>query len=178
MPKPSSIETRLADDDKARLNELIAGGKLSIDGLVEWLGERGYEISRSAIGRHKKKIDRLAERLRQSRQISEALVRELGDAVSEGEQSRLLAEITRSLIFDFQTKAMEQGIEMEPNDFFFVAKAQKELAQVLRLSQDFEEKVMERAKKAAAGAAKKAGRKAGISEEAIATIEREILKIK
>lgn len=179
MGRKSSLETALAAEDKAALGRLITSGKWTLNGLLEWLGERGYGISRSALGRHVQKTEKVAAKLRESRSVTEALVQQLGPDVTEGRQGRLLVEIARSLIFDFQMKMLEAEdgeAGMKPGDFFFIGKALKEMAQAARLDQDFETKIRETAKAEAtaeaARAIETAGRAAGVSAETLAAMRK------
>lgn len=180
MSQPSSVDTKLSPDDKEALNKMIASGRWTLDGLVEWLGEKGYEISRSALHRHSVNVRKVGEQLRQSREMADALVRDLGPAATDGRQGRLLTEILRKLAFDTLVKKMEgEGEELGPNDFFFLGKAIKELAQANRLDQDFEGKVRDRIaaeeRDKAAKAAGAVARKAGLSDDVRRRIEEEIL---
>ncbi len=188
MPQKSSIETNLESEDKEALGKLVASGKWTLDGLLEWLGERGYEISRSALHRHVQKVEKVASRLRESRQVTEALVAELGDAAAQGQQGRLLVEISRSLVFDMLMKLQEPGEDGESSpalstkDVALLGKGLAEMGRALRFDQDFETKIREQIaveeRQKAASVAGKAAKKAGISEAAIKEIEETVLGLK
>ncbi|WP_051013633.1 phage protein Gp27 family protein [Pararhodospirillum photometricum] len=140
MPRKSRIQTDLSAEDLEAFNRLLAGGRLTIDDLQDWLEARGYDISRSAVGRHVKSYSQVAERLRQSREVVEALARELPDAATQGKQGRLLVEMTRGLAFDLLERMQAEG-DAAPKDIQALGKAFAELGRAARLDQDFEEKV-------------------------------------
>ena len=145
MPRKSTVETGLSKEDKEALGKLIASGKWTLDGLLEWLGEKGYGISRSALHRHVKKVEKVAARLRESRQVTEALVSELGDAATQGKQGRLLVEMARSIVFDMLMKLQDGDgdDELTVRDAAFLGKGLAEMGRALRFDQDFETKIRE-----------------------------------
>ncbi|AUG53928.1 hypothetical protein CSC3H3_15285 [Thalassospira marina] len=190
MASKSKIETELSEDDLKDFRHLMATGRCSIDGLVDWLGKRGYEISRSSVGRYSQNFERVAARLRESRKITEAVTTELGEAAVQGQQGRLLVEMTRTLVFDLLIKLQEaqdsedgDGAEISAKDVMMLGKGLADLGKALRQDQDFETKVREQIaaeerKKAAdivEQAASKAGK--GLSRAAVDSIKAEILGV-
>lgn len=182
-PKPK-IEAELGEKDLAEFRRLLATGRLTIDGLTLWLEGRGYQISRSAVGRYAQSFDQVAAKLRQSRQVTDALVAELGDAAAQGKQGRLLVEMTRSLVFDLLMKlqsAEGDDLPFDSKDVQQLGKGLAELAKAQRMDQDFELKVREevrrqeqaKAAKVATGAAKAAG----LSDEVANDIAKKILGV-
>ena len=148
MPQKSSIEMQLDEQDRKSLDQMIMSGKWTLAGLLEWLGEKGYDIKRSPLHRHVQKVERLGAKLRQSRTMTEALVKELGPDITEGKQGRLLVEVLRSLVFDHLSKQLDADDEggdgnggFESNDFFFLAKALKEMASANKIDADRELKL-------------------------------------
>lgn len=183
MAPKSKIETELCEDDLKDFRHLMATGRCSIDGLVEWLNKRGYEISRSSVGRYSQSFERVAARLRESRQITDAIATELGDAAIQGKQGRLLVEMTRTLVFDLLMKLQDEETELETKDVMMLGKGLSELGKALRHDQDYETKLREviadeERKKAAdivEQAASKAGK--GLSRSAVDAIKAEILGV-
>jgi len=147
MGRKSLVEMLLTEEDRASFDKLVAAGRLSVDGLADWLVERGYEISRSSAHRYASKYSAVAARMRQSRAVVEAMAAELGDSEMQGRQGRMLVEMTRSLIFDFLAKISEAGedaeggIAIDTKDIQQLGKGLAELARAQRLDQDFETKV-------------------------------------
>lgn len=184
MPRKSTIETQLDDDDKGDLGKLIASGKWTLDGLLEWLGERGYEISRSALHRHVKKTERVAARLRESRAVTDALVAELGDAAAQGKQGRLLVEMTRSIVFDLLMKIQDAtdesgAAQLDAKDVAMLGKGLAEMGRALRFDQDFETKIREQVAKEAAARTEKALAREGVTldPDALRRIREEVYGI-
>ncbi|TCS62574.1 phage protein Gp27 family protein [Varunaivibrio sulfuroxidans] len=180
MGQKSTIQTGLEDDDRKALDGLIVSGKMTLMGLLEWLGERGYDISRSALHRHVKKVEKMGAKLRQSRAMTEALVKDLGPDITEGKQGRLLVEVLRSLVFDHLSASMESMDDdggLDTKDLSFLSKALKDLAGANKIDLDREMKIREDAeKKAKADAAArvkavlKETTKQGITKETRAAI--------
>lgn len=183
MAPRSRIETDLAADDLAEFRRLLATGRLTVDGLTMWLEGKGYEISRSSVGRYKQSFDEVAAKLRESREVTEALVREIGPTATDGKQGRLLVEILRKLVFDHLMGQLsgEQKEQLGTEDFFFLAKAMKEMSSAVRYDQDFEIKIRQevekKAKEQAAAVAETAAREGGATEEQVAFIRAKILGI-
>ena len=127
MGRKSTLR-RLPPEIRAEINRILSEGRLTLDELLEHLRSIGVEgVSRSALGRQKQKIDKIAAKLRQSREMTEALVREIGPAVEEGQQGRLLVEVLRRLVFDHLEKRLtsedEESQDIDNQGFFFLAKA-------------------------------------------------------
>lgn len=155
MARKSSVTAMLPPADLKDLNGKIGSGKYTLDELVEWLAERGYTISRTALHRHGVNVRRVAEKLQQSREVTQALVSELGESAAQGQQGRLLVEMARSIIFDLLMKIQGAADEnngdvpLTPMDVAFVGKGLAELSRSLRFDQDFETKIREQAAKEA-----------------------------
>jgi len=178
MAQKSTIQ-QLPEDIKLELDKLIKDGRYTIDQLVEYLQDQGAPVSRSAVGRHKKKMDRALERLRQSGEVTKVLVKELGDK-TEGEMSSAMREILRSMVFDF----MMEGEKVEPKQFMFIAKTLKDIEQTAQISTKREREVREEMKQIARDQAQEAAKEvdkitkqAGLSGEFADEIRRQILGV-
>lgn len=178
MPRKSTIET-LPDDIRQRLNFLIGEGALDLDALTDWLDDQGYERSRSAVGRHAKKFKVMREKLNQSREMAKALAAEVGEDITSSKQGRMIVEILRTLVFEHLSKQMETGQEADPQSFFFLAKAIKDIAGANRLDQDYENKVREgiakEERERAAETVSKVVTEAGLSKSVTDQIKKDIL---
>ena len=181
MPQKSSIILQLSDEDRTALDKLMVSGKWTVLGLVEWLGQRGYEISKSAVHRYMQDREKVAARIRQSREMAAALAAEVGEDIVSSKQGHLVVEILRTMVFDFMTKQMEEDATVDPQAFFFLGKAIKDLASANRLDQDYAAKVREqiakeeRAKAADAGAKALAGK--GLTKKEIEFWRRDFLGV-
>ena len=142
MGRKSTLR-RLPPEIQAEINRILSEGRLTLDELLEHLRGLGVEgVSRAALGRQKQKIDKMAARLRQSREMTEALIREAGPSAAEGEQGRLLVRALRGLMLNYLAQVEED--EADPRSFMAIARSLKDMAQANRLDQDFEAKVRER----------------------------------
>ncbi len=189
MPQKSTIKT-LPAEVLATLNNHIAEGRLTIDDLVDWLDDAGHPKSRSAVGRHAQSYKQVARHLRESRQITDALAKELGESASQGKQGRLLVEMTRSMVFDLLVKLQgadkEEGADnkdgLSTMDVQRLGKGLADLGKALRLDQDFENNIRERIaqeeREKAAKVAGKAIENAGLSSETIDMVQTQILGMK
>lgn len=180
MSQRSSL-TQLPEKILAQVNFMLTDGGWTIADVVEYLSEAGHPKSKSAVGRYKLKLDRVAVRLRESREITDALVRDLGEASAQGKQGRLLVEMARSLVFDLLMKLQDEEAELDTKDVAFLGKGLAELGKALRLDQDFEDRIVERAAKeareAAAAAVQETVGEMGFDEEQAAFIRAKILGV-
>ncbi|GEO82283.1 DUF3486 family protein [Pararhodospirillum oryzae] len=176
MPRKSRIEMELPPEALAEFNRLLGTGRLTVDGLCLWLEGQGYDISRSAVGRYSKGYAQVAERLRQTREVTKALTTELGEAAAEGQQGRLLVEMARGLVFDFVTKAQD-GEALDAKEVALLGKGLAEMARAARLDQDFEERVAKVAASRAAALIETAGPRRGLSADTIAQLKADFLGV-
>jgi len=105
MTRPSTIDA-LDTKIQAEIGRLRMQG-CTIDEIVAHLGKmHGATVSRSALGRHVKGLERVAEQIRRSREVATALVQQLGDA-PESETARLNIEIMHSAILDLKMRSAD-----------------------------------------------------------------------
>jgi biotin operon repressor len=200
MGRPSSID-KLPEEVRAEIGRLRQVG-WTIDQIVEHLRglldpagseARGGSVkvpSRSAIGRHIQGLEKLGERMRRSRQVAEALVRELGDA-PESTAARLNIELLHSAILDLFMKAGDgeavdafgqAALDGNPEGTMMLAKALDHLARASKTNVDFiaaaEARAATRAKQEAATAVDAVGTQKGLSRETIAAIKAGIFGVR
>lgn len=182
MGRKSRIK-RLPPAIQEEIRRILAEGRLTLDELLQHLRGIGVEeVSRSALGRRKQEIDKLAAKLSESREITETLAAALGPAMSGGRQGRLLVEILRKLIFDLLRKfLLDEGekdySEQDYATFYLLARTLRELSQTARLEQDFEAKIRERVQHETLRAVETEARSAGLSAETVDAIKCRILGI-
>ena len=181
MGRKSSLR-RLPPEILREVNRLLSEGRATLAEILEHLRGMGVEtVSLSALGRQKQKIDKVAAKLRQSREIVDALVEKAGPSADEGKQGRLLVQMLRKLVYDHleaQLLEGEDGEGLDNQGVFFLAKSLKEMSQAARLEQDFEAKVRERVQKETVKAVEDSAREAGLSAETVEAIKGRILGIK
>lgn len=179
----SRIEIELTPSDKAEFDRLLATGRLTLDAMVMWLEGRGYEIGRSSVHRYKGRFERMATRLRQTREMTQALAREMEDAAEQGQQGRVLVEMARTLAYDMMD-SLPDDQQLDPKSIALLGKGLAELARAARLDQDFEAKVAEvrraaaaEAREAAAKEVAAAARSQGLTDDQVGFIRARILGV-
>lgn len=150
MPRTSTVKhlpPALLDE----VNELLTSGRATLDEIVEHLRALGVQdVSRSALGRHKRRLDQVLERLRQSREMADAIVSRLGPDAVEGKQGRALVQLVTALAGDYMMRRLDDpDAEMEAGEIMALARAVKDASQASRYSQDFELKIREEARREA-----------------------------
>jgi hypothetical protein len=145
MPAPSKLDQFFSAEDQAKLARFIhANPTMSVDDFRDMLSEKGLDVGRSTAHEYKRKIGAIGERMRKAQMLADSIASDLDEAEGEGRRHRALTEMTRTLIFEFQEKILNnEAGELDAKDFAFLGKAIKELAQASRLSQDFEIKLRE-----------------------------------
>jgi hypothetical protein len=187
MARPSTI-ARLPGEIREAIGRLREQGR-TLDEILTHLQGMEVTVSRSALGRHVQQMDKVGERLRRSRAISEALVRQLGDA-PESQTARLNIEMMHSFLFDFLASAeegAEEGSEAalahvrDPKSVALMAEAVQRLTTASRNNADYvarlEDRAAAKAKAGAARAAEAVAREKGLSADTVRAIKASILGV-
>ncbi len=183
MARPSSID-RLPDEIRSEIGRLRQNGR-TIDEILAHLKTMDgiAPVSRSALGRHVKGLEKLGERMRRSRQVAEALVREMGDA-PESTAARVNIELMHTVVLDM-FKGAEDGGNVDPDGIaalagnpegvMLLAKAIDHLARASRSNVEFvaraEQRAVERAQRDAAKAIETVARERGIGTDTLEAIK-------
>lgn len=186
MDRPSTID-KLPESIRTEIGRLFQNGR-SIDDVLAHLKTMDgiVPVSRSALGRHRKGLAKLGERIRRSRQVAEALVKDMGDA-PESEAARINIELMHTAILDLFMRADGDGEDAEavpadPKSLHDVSKALDHLARASKTNQDFiataEKRATERARKDAVEQVETIGREKGISAETMNAIKAGIMGVK
>lgn len=165
----SKIAKVLSQGDRDEINKRLATPGVTYDDIVAWLKTKGYEISRSAVGRYGKDFLTRLERLSEVEQKAKAIISEVGDALSMEEAASKL----------YTQKVLEYLLELDDLSgqkfgslMAAFAKLQSSSTQRERLKADHQKKA-----RAAADAVKETAKKGGLSAEAIKLIEEQVLGI-
>ena len=122
--RPSSID-RLPQEVRDWIGRLRDQG-CTIDEIIIKLRELDKDAvpSRSALGRHLKKAEEVAERLRKSRQVADVIVRRLGESDPD-KTTRMNIELMHNVLFEIATRAGDDGesVTFEPLEAMLLAKA-------------------------------------------------------
>lgn len=164
MARPSTID-RLDPQLKELIGRLRERGA-TIDQILTKLRELDVDdVSRSALGRHVQKLDKIGERIRSQRALAEALVSRFGDQ-AETRIAQLNVELLHGALFRLASAEGEDGepVVLDGKEAFFVASAlknlvaaEKQIGDVVKLRQDLQAKVDARLREAEEAAAKSEG---------------------
>jgi DNA-binding transcriptional regulator WhiA len=185
MARSSSI-SKLPEDILEQLQELLRDPRINqleatkkINKILKAEGEG--PISKSAVNRYSVKMEKVGEKLRQSREISKMWIAKLG-AQPQGQMGQLINEMLRTLAFDLSLLMQSQEVDSE--DLPGVIKMVKELSIAMhRLEQAASENTKrekEIRKQMAEEAAETAGevaRSSGMSKKGVQEIKNKILGI-
>ena len=188
MTRPSSID-RLPPEIRAAIGQLRQSGH-TIDEILAHLADMKTQVSRSALGRHVKGFDKIAEKMRQSRDVATALVRELGD-VPESRTAKLNIELIHSAVMDLFMKAPEgeavdsdgkAAIDGNPMGLMMLAKALDHLGRASKSNVEFvalaEKRAADKARQESVLAVEEVAKDAGLSGDTVAAIKAKIFGVK
>lgn len=178
MPRQSTIK-KLPPQIRDKIGALLDQGR-TLDEIVTHLSSLDVQVSRSALGRYKQHIDKVSERIRRSREIAEAMVRNYGEA-PESKTARLNIELLHGVMLDMISQLPDGAegdgddetpllLSLSPRGAMEMAKAMDHLARASKQDADLITKLREEARAEAANAMEAVGRKEGLSDEVIAEI--------
>jgi len=178
MGQKSKIQ-KLPDEVIAEINAMIGSDRFTLDQIIAHLRTLGHDdISRSSLHRHSTSVKEIAEAMRRSRHVAEALTKELGPSIEDGNVSRRVIEMLQGVMLDMVTDIMldaKGGID--PKQIMQLGNALKNMAAAQKLDVDRTEKIREQAAKDAADRAGEEGKKLGLTKETIAKINHAVLGI-
>lgn len=164
----SRMIDELPPEVRREVDRLLVEGNVTYDDIKEYLAKKGYDISRSGIGRYGKGFLASYQKLRILEDQARTLVSEAGDGmVLEEAVSKLFAQklVEAQLVEDFDV--LEHGRLI--GDF---AKLQSSTVQRERFKRELKEKVEKTAESVV-----KTARQGGLSEEKAEEIRKKILGI-
>lgn len=181
MPQQSTIK-KLPPEIRDKIGQLLDQGR-TLNEIVDHLSSLDVQVSRSALGRYKQSLDKVSERIRRSRDIAEAMVRNLGEA-PESKTARLNIELMHGVILDMLSQLPDGSDEgdddapllltLSPRGAMEMAKGLDHLARAAKQDADHVAKLRDEARREAAEAVDKVARKEGLSDEGRAAIRREL----
>lgn len=186
MPRPSSIE-KLPSDILEKLQGLLRDTRVNqlqvTQQINQLLEAEGHEerVSKSSVNRYSMKMDKVGEKLKQSREMAEMWIARLG-AQPQGQLGHLVNEMLRTMAFDLSLNM--QGQEVTEDELPGQVKMLKELSTAVhRLEQAAnenvkrEKEIRKQMAEEAAEAAAEIVTNAGITAEAAQEIKNKILGI-
>lgn len=172
MPLRSAITT-LPEELKNALDEkLVQGGFRDYEGLSAWLGEQGFQISRSALQRYGQKFGERIAAVKAATDMAAAIADNVGD--DAGKMADAVMRLYQERLFQV---LVDMG-DIDQADIDFV-KLGKTIAELTRSSVAQKKWMAEVREKATATAeeVKSEVRKGGLSEEKAEEIKKKILGI-
>lgn len=185
MARPSTVEQMPAEILEQlqallrdpRVNQLEATAK--INDVLESLGHE--TVSKSAVNRYAQKMERVGQKLRESREVAKMYIDRFGEDQS-GEVGKLVNEMIRTMVFDITLKM--QGETIDPGMAPELAKMIKNLALSMQqlenaasINSKREREIRKRAQQEAAAAMEDAAKSQGLTSEAVQSIKNQILGI-
>jgi hypothetical protein len=164
----SRIGDELPQELKREVDRLLVEGNVTYDDIKAFLEEKGYDISRSAIGRYGKEFLASYQRLRVIEEKSRALVSEAGDGMVLEEAA---AKIFAQKIIEAQ---LLEGFDVLENPRLIADFAKLQSSTVAR--ERFKRELKDKVEKTAESVVRTA-RQGGLSDEKAEEIRRKILGI-
>lgn len=172
--KRSTIDL-LPTNVRAELEQrLIAQGFSDYRGLSDWLSERGFEISKSAVHRYGKGFKEYVDLVSRVTGQAAAVVNAYGD--TDNTMNEALIRLCQGRIFNLMLALEESGKEISPENLNKITRAVADLGRASVQQKKYRTEVQERAESVAADV-KQQVQKRGLSSETVAEIERKILGI-
>ncbi|MDO6542805.1 DUF3486 family protein [Photobacterium sanguinicancri] len=174
----------LPDDVKQLLDGLLRDGKNSqqevLQAVNEYIEQQGLpedlKPSRSGLNRYSSRMEAIGKDLRDVREVSQALVAQLGDKPT-GEVSKLILEIGRTQLFKAMMNANEQEGEVDIGMIKDAMLAAQRLESAAMSSHKREKEIRKAFADEAAKVAETVAKKAGMTAETVSNIKKEILGI-
>ncbi|OUJ01536.1 DUF3486 family protein [Acetobacter cibinongensis] len=176
MARPSSVD-QLEPEIRDEIGRLRGNGH-TLDEILAALRELDVtSISRSALGRHVQSMEKVGQKLRHSRNIAEALVRQLGDAPAS-RSAQLNIELLHSVILDLNLASEEKAdadglaaLKGNPEGIMLLAKAIDHLTKSSKADIDNQQQIEARVEKRLKAQAEQhvvsEAKKRGISAETV-----------
>jgi hypothetical protein len=183
MPRDqqSSID-RLPEDIRTKLEELLRDPRVTqldatrrINAILAE-ADHSEKLSKSAVNRYKLKMDKVGEKIRQSREVAKMWIGRLG-AEPQGEVGKLLNEMVRNLAFDATVAMADGDMPVEPKMLKDMAIAIERLERAASENVKRDQEIRRRAIEEAAAVAGNTAKKGGLSDEAAEQIKSKILGI-
>lgn len=185
MPRQSTVR-QLPPDIRDAIGRLLDEGR-TLDEIRAALAALGADVSRSALGRYKQHMDKVAERIRRSRDMAETLVRATKDA-PESKTARLNIELLHSALLDLVSGVEARDGEdsapvgLDPMGAMLLAKALDHLGKASKADQELRVKIREEARREAleqaATAVEKAAKQQGLTTEQAAFWREQVLGVR
>lgn len=186
MKRRSSID-KLPPEAREALNTFLRDPTLTqqestdrTNALLEELGV-DHRVSKSAVNRYSMRMEEIGAKLRQSREISEMWIANLGSQPA-GKLGKLINEMIRMMAFETGAAMAESGEPVPPKMLKDLALAVQRLESAANMNEERERKIRAQAREEALAEAAEtieaASESAGLTKAAARKIKDEILGIR
>lgn len=181
MARASSID-KLPADIRDALHELLrdpAINQLEATQRVNRLLDKeklDVRVSKSAVNRYSQRMDKVGEKMRQSRQVAEMWIGKLGNQ-PQGQVGKLLNEFTRTMAFETALDLSEGDEPVPPKLLKELSLAIKHLEQAASVNEKREREIRTQMAEEAAHAAETIGKAQGLTADSVNMLKQEILGI-
>lgn len=177
MPPRSTVKS-LPPEIKAALDRLLALDNMTIDQLVEHLGQLGADLSRSAVGRYTQNYKQVAAKIKQFKEMATAFANELGTEV-ESDAHQVIVQMLHTMLMRTGMAELENDEPtITPKELMLLSASIKNLMGSVKDRQVIQEKERVIARQAAAKDAASTMKEAGLSPEQIQFWREEFLGVK
>ncbi len=176
--RPSSID-RLDPAIRAEINRLRVDKGFTIEQIVEFLKTMDVSVSKSAMGRHVKKIEEVGRRIREARAVAEGLSPTLGDK-DDGQLVNMNVELLHANVMRLLSASKDgEDVQISARDAESLANALRSGASAAKINAERVLKIRQETAKGAADAAVKTLKKTapGLSKDTVAEIRRAVLGV-
>lgn len=177
--RPSSVD-KLDAPIRAEINRLRIECGFTIEQILEYLKSMSVDISKSALGRHVKKIAEVGARIREARAVAEGIAPAFADK-DAGDVMRVNVELLQGAIMRLASATDDDGrdVQLKASEAMAIGRALKSSSKALAIDVARTLKVrQETAKKAVDAMTRVVSKEApGLSQETIDLIRQQILGV-
>lgn len=173
---PKEVQQRLQDlyEADATLDDIH-------DALVDFLEQMDGDWqppSRSAIHRDRRNYEATAAKMREAREMAQAVATEIGE-IPEDKTGQLLVDMLRTLIFKvLQSKVEGEDPDVSPQDFMFLGRTLRDVASASQITTRQAKEIRNETASEAAKRAEKTAAERGLTKETADAIKKNILGIR
>jgi hypothetical protein len=139
--KIDEVLSGAGDELRAEYDALIRKPATTIDDLLEWLGERGFKVSRGAVWKHKKNFEDTLADVRQAAEMARAFTAVVKESGVAGMNDAIMAKFQQlQMQWAF---AQVNGGELTPEDMERFAKSMNQAASAAQRNEDLRSKFNE-----------------------------------
>ena len=184
MGQKSSID-KLAPELRSKLIELLQNPSVTQKEIVELINAEAGEnvVSRSSVNRYKLRMDKVAAKTREAREVADAYIEKYGTE-NRNKLGKVVNEYIKLMVFDLTTELEElkdSDGEIKPEDLadiiYKVSRAIKELEQAEKLNAQREAEIKAQIQKETAEKVETVCKQNGITKETMDLVLREVFNI-